>query len=85
MVWKIYGKAQLLWSLGRFVRCIFLQNVHARKLGEISVFYAVPVQQAAYQIRKPTTSFCNQSALKKTITPEDFKIHLLLLDMSEVL
>ena len=60
-------------------------NVHARKLGEISVFYAVPVQQAAYQIRRPTTSFCNQSALKKTITPEDFKIHLLLLDMSEVL
>ena len=46
LVWKFCGKAQLLHRFGRFARnyarnCAFPQNFHIRKLGEITVFYAV--------------------------------------------
>ena len=42
LVWKFCGNAQLLRRFGRFAKnCAFLQNFYIRKLGEITVFYAV--------------------------------------------
>ena len=45
MVWKFFGKAQFPHSFGRIARncenCAFPQNFYTRKLGEITVFYAV--------------------------------------------
>ena len=39
-MWKFCGKAQFPHSFGN---CVFPQNVHTRKLGEITVFFAVYV------------------------------------------
>ena len=42
LVWKFCGNAQHLHRFGRFAKnCAFLQNFCIRKLGEITVFYAV--------------------------------------------
>ena len=42
LVWKFCGNAQRLHRFGRFAKnCAFLQNFYIRKLGEITVFYAV--------------------------------------------
>ena len=45
MLWKFYGKAQFPHSFGRFARnyaeIVFPQNFHTRKLGEITVLFAV--------------------------------------------
>ena len=50
LVWKFCGKAQFPHSFGRWCgnfverhsgNCAFPQNFHTRKLGEITVFYAV--------------------------------------------
>ena len=37
-MWKFFGKAQFPHSFGRIA---FKQNFHSRKLGAITVFYAV--------------------------------------------
>ena len=46
-MWKFYGKAQFPHSFGDSPKlcgnCAFTQNFHNRKLGEITVFYEVPV------------------------------------------
>ena len=45
LVWNFFGKAEFPHSFGRFApsygNCAFPQNVHTRKLGEITVFFAV--------------------------------------------
>ena len=45
LVWKFYGKEQFPHSFGRiaqnYVETSFPQNFHTRKLGEITIFYAV--------------------------------------------
>ena len=47
MVWKLCGKVQFPHSFGQFAQnyaetVTFPENFHTRKLGEITVFYAVP-------------------------------------------
>ena len=48
LVWKFCGKTQFPHSFGRFVRnyseTAFPQNFHTRKLGEITVFFTVPIK-----------------------------------------
>ena len=39
LVWKFCGKAQFVRNYGG--NCAFPQNFHTRKLGEVTVFYAV--------------------------------------------
>ena len=42
LVWKFYGKAQFLAIRSKlWGNCVFPQNFHTRKLGEITVLYAV--------------------------------------------
>ena len=42
LVWKLCGKAQFPQSFERFGgNCAFTQNLHTRKLGEITAFYVV--------------------------------------------
>ena len=46
LVWKFCGKARFPHRFGRFRpklcgNCVFPQNFHTRKLGEITVFFAV--------------------------------------------
>ena len=44
-MWKFCGNAQLLQRFGQFARnsgeTVFPENFHTKKLGEITVFYAV--------------------------------------------
>ena len=44
LVWKFCGKAQFPHSFGRFANYAFPQNVHTRKSGEITVFFALRVK-----------------------------------------
>ena len=46
LVWKFCGKAQFPHSFGRWGNCTFPQNFHARKSGEITVFFAVKSMHA---------------------------------------
>ena len=50
LVWKFYGKAQFPHSFGRKLcrNCVFPQNFHAKKLGEITVFFAVLDAEAVF-------------------------------------
>ena len=53
LVWKFCGKAQLPHSFRRFARkyaetVSFPQNFHTKKLGQITVFYAVAVQRVLF-------------------------------------
>ena len=40
LVWKYCGKVQSPHSFGR-IACAFSQNLHIRKLGEVTVYFAV--------------------------------------------
>ena len=53
LVWKFCGKAQFPHSFGRIPQNYtgaFPQNSHTRKLGEITVFFAVPLVIISYKI-----------------------------------
>ena len=64
LVWIFCGKAQFPHSFGRFAcrNCSFPQNFRTRKLGEITVFDAVPMIMAAVYYRRHLWQCCECNA-----------------------
>ena len=75
MAWKFCGKAQFPHSFGRFAwnyaETVFSQNFRTRKLGEITVFYAVQLEEdylKSYDSNQviETSPLCEVCQIKET-------------------
>ena len=61
LVWTFCGKAQFPQSFGRrrnYAETVFRQNFHTRKLGQITVFYAVNTTQGHFVYSRIAWRFC---------------------------